>query len=114
MKKLLAYMGRWQLSTVPLAIVISLLCSIGVTNSWIAAIIANLIGSLIFYPLDKFIFTSKRLSTEWDVDCGYCFDCKKYGRVYRIIRAKNYDKSNDPTPKWRCEKCSEIKAKEIL
>jgi len=56
------YLIRWQLSTPILAIVFILLTTI---NQFIAAIIANLIGGLIFYWVDKSIFqTGKNLCVE--------------------------------------------------
>jgi uncharacterized membrane-anchored protein len=54
MKRLLLYLIRWQLSTPILAIVVYFLVDkIGSLNS---TIIANLVGGLVFYQIDKFIF----------------------------------------------------------
>lgn len=61
MKKLLKYMFRWQLSTPILAIIPFLLSDMGVNNFWVTAFIANLIGSLIFFKVDEYIF-SKQLT----------------------------------------------------
>ena len=52
-------MFRWQLSTPILAIVPTILLSFGISNFWVVAIIANLIGSLIFFWVDKKIFSEK-------------------------------------------------------
>ena len=49
-------MGRWQLSTPILAIVPICLSQSGISSEWVAAIAANIIGSLIFYKVDKHIF----------------------------------------------------------
>ena len=62
--KLLKYITRWQLSTPILAIVPITINYIYptsniITNEWIIAGIANLIGSLIFFKLDEKIFTNK-------------------------------------------------------
>lgn len=53
MKKLILYLIRWQLSTPILAICLIWLSDIGEVQ---ATIIANLIGGLIFFWVDKKIF----------------------------------------------------------
>jgi hypothetical protein len=54
MKRLGLYLIRWQLSTPILAIVVwALIDDIGSLGS---TIIANLIGGLIFYNVDRYIF----------------------------------------------------------
>lgn len=61
MKKLSLYLLRWQLSTPILAAVISLTASdMGNLQS---TIIANLIGGLIFFNIDKLIFKKKSENT---------------------------------------------------
>lgn len=52
MKQYIMYLFRWQLSTPILALVLYLLNF----NEIIETIIANLIGGLIFYWIDKWIF----------------------------------------------------------
>ena len=52
MKRYILYLIRWQLSTPILALVLYLLN----TNELIETIIANLIGGMIFYWVDKKIF----------------------------------------------------------
>lgn len=57
MKKLGLYMLRWQLSTPILALVpIAIEKMYGGVSFWTAAFVSNLIGSLIFYWVDKKIF----------------------------------------------------------
>ena len=57
MNKLGLYMLRWQLSTPILALVPIAIGEVyGVVNFWLTAFISNLIGSLIFYWVDKKIF----------------------------------------------------------
>ncbi len=51
-KKYSLYLLRWQLSTPILALILYLLD----TNEIIETIIANLIGGLIFFWIDKLIF----------------------------------------------------------
>ncbi len=63
-KKYFLYLIRWQLSTPILAICVVLLASLGTT--W-ATIIANFIGGLIFFWVDKWIFSRNR-ATPKDVE----------------------------------------------
>lgn len=53
-KQFLLYLLRWQLSTPILAITLHFLINLG--ELW-ATIIANLIGGIIFYWVDKKIFS---------------------------------------------------------
>lgn len=52
MKQYFLYLIRWQLSTPILALCLNLLHFTTLTNT----IIANLIGGMIFYWVDKYIF----------------------------------------------------------
>lgn len=56
MKKFLLYLLRWQLSTPILALVLLLMKD---WNYLIATIVANLIGGIIFFWVDKWIFNKK-------------------------------------------------------
>ncbi len=57
MKKLIIYMTRWQLSTPILALVpIALINTFSINNFWATAFVSNLIGSLMFFWVDKKIF----------------------------------------------------------
>lgn len=56
MKRFIIYLMRWQLSGVILAPCIYLLSDYG---SIVSAIVANLIGGIIFYWIDKLIFKSQ-------------------------------------------------------
>ena len=58
MKRLALYLIRWQLSTPILAIVTFYLVS--EFGSIVSAVIANLIGGLIFYKVDKHIFNKRK------------------------------------------------------
>jgi len=83
-------------------------------NPWKIAIIANIIGGLIFFWVDSFIFTSKELNTQWEVvENITCSDCGKIARGYRIVKSPNYDKTKDKEPKFRCEICSVNKTNEL-
>ena len=105
------YLIRWQLSTPLLAGVLYLLAGLGALT---ATIIANLIGGLIFFWVDRFIFTSETLSAQWEVrEEVRCVDCGTVARGYRLVRAKDYDRSGDPAPEFRCEECSKKKSEEL-
>lgn len=106
LKKYALYLTRWQLSSPILALCLMYL-HFGVTWN---TIIANFIGGLIFFWVDKFIFTSKATNPQWEVaEDIVCTDCGKLSRGYRIVRAKGYDKTKDKFPEFRCEKCSSTK-----
>jgi len=103
---------RWQLSTPILAVALIWLSTL---DKWVATMIANLIGGLIFFWVDSFIFKSKLLSTQWEVkDNIDCSDCGKIARGYRIVKTLNYDKIKDEAPKFRCEDCSKKKTELLV
>jgi hypothetical protein len=105
------YLIRWQLSTPLLAGVLILLSTL---DPLTATIIANFIGGLIFFWVDRFIFTSKALAAQWEVKENItCVDCGKVCRGYRLVRTSNYDRTDDSAPEFRCEACSERKTKEL-
>jgi hypothetical protein len=105
------YLVRWQLSTPILAgVLVTLSCLDKITGT----VIANFIGGLIFFWVDKIIFTSDSLSIQWEVkDTVLCTDCGRKARGYRIIRTKGYDKTYDAAPEFRCEECSQRKTEEL-
>lgn len=108
-KRFGAYFLRWQLSSPILGVVIWL-----VPDPIWGTVLANAIGACIFYWVDRFIFNSKSLSTEWEVKHGDCGECGKQNvRVYRIVKGKKYDRSKDKAPKFRCETCSVVKEQEL-
>lgn len=86
----------------------------GTAEDWIGSTVANLIGGLIFFWVDKFIFTSKTLKSQWEVkEDIVCVDCKKIARGYRLVKASNYNRLNVDIPQYRCEGCSQQKAVEL-
>lgn len=110
-KRYLIYLLRWQGSTPLLAWCVIVFATLGTT--W-ATIIANLIGGLIFYWIDRVIFLYQNQVPIWYIqEDATCFDCGKKGRGYRLVRATKYDKIDDPNPEWRCEICSDNKYKEF-
>ena len=105
------YLVRWQLSTPLLAVVLIWLASIGPLA---ATIVANLIGGLIFFWVDRFIFTSPAIGPAWEVrEQVRCADCGAVCRGYRLVRSGGYDRSADPSPQFRCEPCSTRKTQEL-
>ena len=101
------YIFRWQLSTPILAIVISLF---PVKNEWLSATIANFIGALIFFWIDKIIFKPKYNYDLWSIKENIkCVDCGNICRGYRLVLSDKYNKINDPQPEFRCEACSQHK-----
>lgn len=118
LKQYAVYLIRWQLSTPLLAPIVAFFKGsesiFGTTTDWVAASVANLIGGIIFYWVDRFIFTSKMLAAHWEVrEDVVCADCGTTARGYRLMRSKNYDRTNDPQPEFRCEPCSREKASRL-
>ena len=109
-KKYGLYLLRWQLSTLTLAPVMIFMAGI---NPWIAVIVGNLVGGLIFFWIDRWIFKQAITSPYWEVvELIECVDCGNEKRGYRLLKTKNYDKSGQE-PEFRCEKCSLIKTEAL-
>jgi hypothetical protein len=113
-KRYLLYLLRWQLSTPILAPVIAFFkhspSIFGTTTDWVGSAVANLIGGLIFFWVDRFIFTSEKLGTVWQVQENVsCCECGKTARGYRLVKTTGYDRTAAP-PEFRCEECSIKKA----
>lgn len=114
-KRYVLYLLRWQLSTPILAPIVAYFSHsnsiFGTKESWIGSSIANLIGGLIFFWVDRFIFTNDKLGAIWQVqDNIVCSDCGKVTRGYRLIKSTNYDRTT-AKPEFRCEICSMEKTK---
>ena len=111
-KRYFLYLIRWQLSTPILAVVLIWLATI---DKWVATAVANLIGGLIFFWVDRFIFTSKKLKAQWEVkESVSCVDCGNVSRGYRLVRTANYNRSEDKMPEFRCESCSHKKTQKLM
>lgn len=113
-KRYALYLVRWQLSTPLLAPIVAIVkgssSPFGTAEDWIAATVANLIGGLIFFWVDSYIFRARILNNHWEVEEDvHCADCNKLCRGYRLVKGENYDRSDDPHPEFRCEKHSKIK-----
>lgn len=116
-KRYAFYLIRWQLSTPILAPVVAYFkdspSMFGTKEDWIGSTVANLIGGLIFFWVDRFIFTSKELACQWEVqDDIRCVDCGKNTRGYRLVKTKDYDRTKH-NPEFRCEECSKKKTEEL-
>lgn len=86
----------------------------GAREDWIAATIANLIGGLIFFWVDSFIFTSPVLDSQWEIKENVrCEDCKKLCRGYRLVKTANYDRLKVKHPEFRCEEHSKKKTRTL-
>ena len=80
----------------------------------VGSIVANFVGGLFFFWIDRFIFTNNTLAEQWEVrEKVKCHDCGKDCRGYRLVFAKGYDRRKDPHPEYRCEECSISKSKKI-
>jgi len=113
--KYLLYLLRWQLSTPLLALCVISFATLGTT--W-AAVLANLMGGLIFFWVDRWIFnrTSILRGEIWEV-CSQiaCADCGKVAdRGYRLVKARDYDRTNDRRPEFRCHDCSRRKYEKMV
>ncbi len=83
-------------------------------NVTTSTIIANIIGGLIFFWVDRFIFTSPHFSPQWEIrEEVKCADCGETAKGFRLVRARNYDRTRDRNPEFRCEKCSPLKLQEL-
>lgn len=116
-KRYAFYLIRWQLSTPILAPVVAYFkdspTMFGTREDWIGSAVANLIGGLIFFWVDQFIFTSRELDAQWEIQENIeCVDCKKITRGYRLVKTKNYDRTKN-NPEFRCEECSKKKTEEL-
>ena len=106
-KRYLLYLFRWQLSTPILAVVLLWLNDWNVT---VATVIANLVGGLIFFWVDKFIFKVDYKIPLWEIkEKTKCVDCGQITKGYRLVKTKNYDRIKDKHPQFRCEICSNKK-----
>ena len=101
-KKYVLYLARWQASTLILWPCIEWFSGF---PSWASAVIANLIGGLIFFWVDSLIFSGKMPYPIWTVRTGICDSCGGEGRLYRKIIDIGYDASKKE-PVFLCEECS--------
>lgn len=111
-KRYALYLVRWQLSTPILAAcVFYMTASLGAT--W-TTVIANFLGGLIFFWVDRWIFSRANLlghgelwQTMNDIVCADCG--QNVSRGYRLVKMHGYDRTADPQPEFRCHECSRTK-----
>lgn len=108
-KKYLLYLGRWQLTSITMYPIVQVF-----GGSFQGIFLSNLFGGIIFFWVDRWIFTGKTIQPLWEVKNNViCHDCGKMAkRGYRLVLAFNYDKRKDHAPQFRCEKCSIKKTEE--
>jgi hypothetical protein len=106
LRKFILYLLRWQLSTPILWLVVRQLGT-GIT----ATIIANLIGGVIFFWVDRFIFTSYAIEVWHFRERGKC-KCGKEESLWRLVCAPNYDK-REAVPEFMCMNCSKSKTEQL-
>lgn len=83
-------------------------------NPTFATIIANFIGGLIFFWIDKFIFRTVSKNPLWEIkDENVCADCGKIGIGYRIVEWRGYNRRKNKDPQFRCESCRILKLQSI-
>lgn len=110
MRPLLLYIGRWELSTFTLAPVLILLSNV---PTLVATVIANLIGALIFYNVDRLLFKRKVSTPLWEIRENYsCASCGEKGLTFRIVEWGSYNRI-DSFPQWRCWQCAKEKREEV-
>ncbi|MFA6134068.1 MAG: hypothetical protein WC869_08650 [Phycisphaerae bacterium] len=108
--KYLLYLVRWQLSTPILAVCVWWLATYGPT---VSTIVANFVGGLIFFWIDRWIFRNTSIlqgelwETRTNIVCDECGSPADKG--YRLVKAKDYDRSGDKRPQFRCHECSRKK-----
>jgi len=108
-KRYILYLIRWQLSTPILAVIVN-----AIKGPVAGAVTANFVGGLIFFWVDRFIFTSNRIEVIWHYkDDVVCADCGKIVDGRRLVKALGYDRTDDPNPQFRCLECSNRKLQEL-
>ena len=114
-KKYLVYLLRWQLSTPLLAVC---LINFAVLGPTMATVVGNLIGGVIFFWIDRWIFNHTGIlrGELWEVCSDIeCADCGKVvDRGYRLVKAKKYDRTDDRRPEFRCQNCSAKKYDNVI
>ena len=112
-KSFIGYNIRWQTVT-PFCVLLLAILESHINSYIYISIITNFIGGLLYFHIDKLIFSHIPLGAHWAVQENVnCSDCGKLARGYRLVKTKNYDMTKDKNPKFRCEPCS-TKKSEIL
>lgn len=110
--------GRWiLLSGIAGALMQYLLSDMLKIHTIPAFLLNQFILANVFWFIDKAIFKgyfSIPHITLWQIEKNVkCADCGAVGEGYRVVKAKNYDRLNDPEPEFRCPTCRERKLEEL-
>ena len=110
-RKYVLYLLRWQASTPILAVCVWFLTErLGAT---VTTIVANFIGGLIFFWVDRWIFSHTNIlqGEVWEIrEAIVCADCgQEVDRGYRLVKKRDYDRTGDRRPEFRCHACSRHK-----
>lgn len=109
------YILRWVVLAVPGALFFNQVRDLfNIDNVYLVMVISQAVmGAGVFF-IDRFIFAAQSIDVQWEVKgATACVDCGRVGRGYRIAKAPQYDRVNDKDPEFRCERCSEIKARRL-
>ena len=110
LRKYFLYLIRWQLST-PILTLCMYYLAFNITTK---TILANLIGGLFFFWVDRYIFKSTIFSALWEIkEEIVCVDCGNIAKGYRLVKTQNYDRLADKHPEFRCEACSKKKLDQL-
>ena len=108
-KQYLLYLFRWQLSTPILAGVLYFMKGFSVTAS---TIIANISAGALFWVTG--LSLPHHLAPQWEIrEEVKCADCGDIAKGFRLVRTRNYDRTRDKNPEFRCERCSQRKIQEL-
>jgi DNA-directed RNA polymerase subunit RPC12/RpoP len=114
LKKYFFYLCRWQLSTPIFVPIFFVLEWCHINDMWLKVLIANIIGALFFFWIDRWIFGVHFHHPLWEIrDEVKCADCGAVSTGYRLVKTNNYDKLDDPKPEYRCSACSQQKLSEL-
>lgn len=107
MKRFIFYLIRWQLIT---PLVWFWVHSLGI--GLIPVIIFNLSCAVLFFTIDRFIFTSISLEKCQIEQVSHCSKCGKREEIWRLVKVKDYTGSG-ARPVFLCLECSQNKIKEL-
>lgn len=121
MKKILSkytypiYLFRWGILAIPGTWILNkfqwLFPWMGIYEVMIISQIAT--GAWVYF-VDKKIFKSPVFAPLWEIQEEVkCVDCGQIAKGYRLVKTKNYDRTMDKFPEYRCETCSKNKLQKL-
>lgn len=110
--RFLVYLFRWQTSGIILAPTLMILNQ---AHPVAATIVANAIGGICFYFIDRMIFKgSKAQKPLWEIrKNSICADCGKHDVGYRVVEWGKYNRTAVENPEFRCCDCANIKFEQV-